>query len=82
MRTHHICTKIINPRKIINRFGNALLVQLTNGKYELVEGSDDDYTAAKEWVSLFAHEIVFSRSVKRWQRSDNSFVTRPGQLKR
>ena len=71
----------MNPWKIINRFGYALLVQRTDGKHELVGGSDDDYTAAKEWVSLFAHEIVFARSVKRRQRRDNSFVTRPGQMK-
>jgi hypothetical protein len=51
--------------KIINRFGNALLVQRTDGKHELVGGSDNDYIAAKEWVSLFAHTIVFTRSAKR-----------------
>ncbi|HXA44935.1 MAG TPA: hypothetical protein VNZ25_05475 [Candidatus Angelobacter sp.] len=65
MKAPHICTNIINPWKIINHFGNALLVQRINGKHELVGGSDGDYTAAKEWVSLFAHEIVFTRSVKR-----------------
>ena len=62
--------------KIINHFGNSLLVQRTDGKHELVGGSDGDYTAAKEWVSLFAHEIVFNRSVKRWRQRGFSFVTR------
>jgi hypothetical protein len=81
MKTHHICTNVINPWKIINHFGNALLVQRADGKHELVGGSDGDYTAAKEWVSLFAHEIVFTRSVKRRQRRGFSFVTRLGFMR-
>jgi hypothetical protein len=80
MKTHHICTNIINMWKIINHFGNALLIQRTDGKHELVGGSDDDYTVAKEWVSLFAHEIVFKRSVKRRQQRGFSFVTRLGLM--
>jgi hypothetical protein len=78
MKARHICTKIINPWKIINRFGNGLLVQRTDAKYELVGGSDSDYSAAKEWVSLFAHEIVFTRSVKRRRQRGFSFVARLG----
>jgi hypothetical protein len=78
MKAHHICTNIINTWKIVNHFGNALLIQLTDGKHELVGGSDGDYTAAKEWVSLFAHEIVFTRSVKRRQQRRFSFATRLG----
>jgi hypothetical protein len=47
--------------KIISRFGNAWLIRRADGKHELAGGSDGDYTAAKEWVSLFAHDIAFSR---------------------
>jgi hypothetical protein len=78
MKTYPICTNVINPWKIINHFGNALLVQWTDGKHELVGGSDGDYTAAKEWVSLFAHDIVFTRSVIRRQQGGFSFFTRLG----
>ena len=78
MKTHHVCTNIINPWKIISHFGNALLAQRTDGKHELVGGSDGDYTAAKEWVSLFAHEIAFTRSVKRWQQGGFLPVVRLG----
>jgi hypothetical protein len=78
MKARHICTNIINACKIINHFGNALLIQRTDGKHELVGGSDGDYTAAKEWVSFFAHEIVFTRSVKRRRQRGFSFVTRLG----
>ena len=56
---------IKTPARVINRFGNAWLIRLANGKHELVGGNDSDYTAAKEWVSLFAHDVYFSRSMKR-----------------
>ena len=52
--------------KIISRFGNAWLIRRADGKHELAGGSDGDYTAAKEWVSLFAHDIAFSRPDLLW----------------
>jgi hypothetical protein len=41
-------------------FGTARLVKFLDGKYELSGGSDEDRTEAKEWISLFCHEIVLS----------------------
>jgi hypothetical protein len=67
---------VINTGKIVNRFGNALLIKRSGGKHELVGGSDRDYTEAKEWVSLFAHEIVFSRKIKRQQHPNFCFGPR------
>lgn len=67
---------IFKSAKIISRFGNAWLIRGANGKHALVGGSDGDYTEAKEWVSLFAHEIIFSRSVKRQQQPGFCFGTR------
>ena len=46
--------------KLIQQFGQAKLVKLPNGQHELIGGSDQDRTAAFEWASLFAHEIVFT----------------------
>ena len=46
--------------QIIQQFGQAILIKLTNGQHELIGGSDSDRTDAFEWVSLFAHEIVFT----------------------
>jgi hypothetical protein len=46
--------------KLIRQFGEAKLVKLPNGQHELIGGSDTDRTAAFEWSSLFAHEIVIS----------------------
>jgi hypothetical protein len=50
---------------LIQQFGKARLLQHPNGKYELVGGGEGDYTDAKEWVSLFAHDIVFKRRIFR-----------------
>jgi hypothetical protein len=79
MKARHISANIINPWEIINHFGNALLIQRADGKHEPVGGSDGDYTAAKERVSLFAHEIVFTQSVKRRQR--RGFSLSPDSVK-
>jgi hypothetical protein len=46
--------------KLIRKFGEAKLVKLPNGQHELIGGTDTDRTAAFEWASLFAHEIVFT----------------------
>jgi len=47
--------------RIINRFGNARLIQTPERHFKLVGGSRDDLAAAREWSSFFAHEIVFSQ---------------------
>ena len=46
--------------KLVRQFGEAKLVKLPNGQHELISGTDQDRTAAFEWASLFAHEIVFT----------------------
>ena len=45
---------------LIRQFGQAKLVKLPNGQHELIGGTDQDRTAAFEWVSLFTPEIVFT----------------------
>jgi len=47
-------------RRLVRRFGKAKLIRLSNGQHELTGGTDADRTAAFEWSSLFAHEIVFT----------------------
>ena len=49
-----------NDSRVIQQFGSALLVQHQNGRHELVGGSFADLIAASEWVSFFAHDIVFT----------------------
>ena len=65
MKLKIICPGLINNSRIINRFGNAWLVQIADGQYRLVGGSSDDLAAAQEWASFFAHKIVFSQSQMR-----------------
>ena len=47
-------------QQVIQQFGDARLVRLSNGRHELIGGSEANRTAAFEWVTLFAHEIVFT----------------------
>ena len=54
----------VKPARILRHFGQAPLIERADGKHELVGGSEGEYTEAKEWVSLFAHEIVFSQPMK------------------
>ena len=68
MKIKNIAKRIVNTARIVNRFGNAWLIRRTNGRHELIGGTDGDFTAAKEWASLFAHDVVFSLPVKREQR--------------
>jgi hypothetical protein len=48
--------------QVLKRFGNARLIIGNDGKHELIGGNETNFTEAKEWVSLFAHEVVFTRS--------------------
>ena len=52
-------------RQIVAAFGTARLVRNQNGRHELVGGTADDYAAAREWCSLFAHEVVFTSAPRR-----------------
>ena len=63
MKLKFIIQKLINPGRIIQWFGQSRLVRHSNGRYELIGGTRADFIAAKEWISLFAHEIVLSRPV-------------------
>ncbi len=44
--------------EVIASFGQAQLVKYLDGKYELRGGSQEDRLAAKEWISMFWHEVV------------------------
>ena len=44
--------------KLIANFGQAKLIRLPDGSTELRGGQAQDFTTAKEWISLFMHEAV------------------------
>jgi hypothetical protein len=56
MLNRHPATKWKKQPRIVAAFGRAILVKLTGANYELRDASHDEFTAAKEWVSLFMHE--------------------------
>ena len=76
MNLNTIGKKLLNTAKVINRFGGAWLIRRANGRHELIGGTDGDFTAAKEWASLFANDVVFNRPANRERRF--SFATRLG----
>ena len=47
-------------QQLVQQFGRAKLVKLTNGQHELIGGTNADRAAAFEWSTLFAHKIVFT----------------------
>ena len=49
-----------NKGETLAYFGDARLVKQLSGNIELIGGSPDDHTAAKEWVSLFLHTAAIS----------------------
>lgn len=50
-----------HPRPIlIATFGTARLVRKLDGRHELIGGTPADLTAAREWCSMYAHDLVFS----------------------
>jgi hypothetical protein len=59
MKLNHVISPRLNGR-VIRQFGEATLLRHRNGQHQLVGGTRADRTAAVEWVSLFAHEIVFT----------------------
>ena len=46
--------------RVVQQFGEARLVKHRNGQHELIGGTSTDRAEAFDWVSLFAHEVVFS----------------------
>jgi hypothetical protein len=61
MINRHLSTKTKTQPCTLVSFGRANLVRIGGGNYELRGGSDDEFTAAKEWVSLFLHEACLER---------------------
>jgi len=58
MRISRILQSLKQEGEVISRFGQATLIKTRDFKYELRGGSSEDQTAAKEWISMFMHEVV------------------------
>ena len=60
MKLKSLVQKFIHPTRLIQSFGLARLVRHANGRYELIGGTRAEFAAAREWISLFGHEIVLA----------------------
>jgi hypothetical protein len=58
MKLRHSANGLENEHSIIARFGQAALIKKPEGSHLLVGGSADDRGEAREWISLFMHEVV------------------------
>lgn len=47
--------------EVIAASGQPHLVKTLDCKYELRGGSTEDRTAAKEWISMFMHDVVIRK---------------------
>lgn len=45
-------------REVLATFGRAELVHFEEGGYALLGGSPNDRIQAREWISLFGHDVV------------------------
>jgi hypothetical protein len=58
MKITRMFSGLLNEGEVIAYFGQARLVKRLDSKFELRGGSVEDRSAAKEWLSLFMHEVV------------------------
>jgi hypothetical protein len=50
----------LNRGEVIAGWGEARLIRHLDGRYQLVGGTAEDQAVVREWISLFAHHIVFT----------------------
>jgi hypothetical protein len=53
-----------NNFEVIASWGGAKLVKYLDGRVELKGGSKEDQMEAKEWISMFMHEVVVGESTR------------------
>jgi hypothetical protein len=58
MKLTHYLSVFKDEGEVIARFGDSKLIKRLDSKYELRGGSEKDRTAAREWISLFMHDVV------------------------
>jgi hypothetical protein len=60
MKLKHLFPELHQNGQLIAAFGRAQLVKTVAGQYELRGGSSEEQAQAKEWISLFMHEILLA----------------------
>jgi hypothetical protein len=60
MKLNQVFSGLAGNGEIIAYFGQARLIKRLDSKFELRGGSAEDHCAAREWISLFMHEVVLA----------------------
>jgi len=58
MRVRDYFQEFRDEGEVIASFGQAQLTKFLDGRYELRGGSNEDRLPAKEWISMFCHNVV------------------------
>ena len=65
LNLHFLPARSGDTAELVRIFGDAQLLRYPSGRWELRGGSAHDRMEAKEWISLFCHEAVFSQESPR-----------------
>jgi hypothetical protein len=60
MKLRQIIEMLVVREETVARFGGARLVKERRGRFQLIGGSAEERSAAREWASLFLHEAVLA----------------------
>lgn len=58
MKLKNLWNLFSSEGEVIARFGEAALIRQPDGQWQLKGGTHRDQLAAREWISLFMHEVV------------------------
>jgi hypothetical protein len=50
--------------EVVASWGEAQLIKYLDGKHELRGGSEEERIEAKEWISMFWHEVVVAKGFR------------------
>ena len=77
MKTDFLLNYRMNQGEVIAGWGDARLIRHIGGRYQLVGGTAEDQAVVREWISLFAHEIVVTSPPRRGLDSAGPARTEP-----
>ena len=69
MKIKNIGKRIVNKAKVIKCFGSAGIIRRANGRYELIGGTESDFTAARDDVTNISPFTVSATNVAKFYRA-------------
>ena len=55
----------MNQLEVIAGWGDARLIRHHDGRHEVIGGTAEDQAVVREWIALFAHDIVLDQPGRR-----------------